>query len=186
MWPSLIRFSLVHKPQLKKGAYRVKKFALAVAFLMSSVTVANAATPSKLAANAFPLPVPETIATFIEEAASTYRVDPNLIAAVAFRESRFKAVDTSWRGAQGVMQLMPKTARALGVTDVNDPRQNILAGTKYLKMMLDRFHGDLDLSLAAYNAGPELVAKVGPAATREAVDYVAAVKSFYATALAAL
>lgn len=162
----------------------MKKFALAFAFLMTT-TIANAA-PAKLAANAFPLPVPQTIATYIQEAASKYSVDPNLIAAVAFRESRFKAVDTSWRGAQGVMQLMPKTARALGVTDLNDPRQNILAGTKYLKMMLDRFHGDLDRSLAAYNAGPELVAKVGPAATREAVDYVAAVKSFYAAALAAL
>jgi len=168
----------------------VKKFALAFAFLMTTTiaTVAHAetATATKLAAGAFPLPVPATIVTFIEEAATTYHVDPNLIAAVAFRESRFKAVDTSWRGAQGVMQLMPKTARALGVTDVNDPRQNILAGTKYLKMMLDRFHGDLDRSLAAYNAGPELVAKVGPNATREAIDYVAAVKSFYATALAAL
>jgi soluble lytic murein transglycosylase-like protein len=166
----------------------VKKFALAFAFLMTmtTATAAHAATTAKLAASAFPLPVPQTIATYIEEAAAKYHVDPNLIAAVAFRESRFKALDTSWRGAQGVMQLMPKTARALGVTDVNDPRQNILAGTKYLKMMLDRFDGDLDRSLAAYNAGPELVAKVGPTATKEAVDYVAAVKSFYSAALAAL
>ena len=163
----------------------MKKFALAFAFVLTTVTAANAATP-QLAANAFPLPVPQTIVPFIQEAAAKYHVDPNLIAAVAFRESRFKAVDTSWRGAQGVMQLMPKTARALGVTDVNDPRQNILAGTKYLKMMLDRFHGDLDRSLAAYNAGPELVAKVGPNATQEAIEYVVAVKNFYAAALAAL
>jgi soluble lytic murein transglycosylase-like protein len=166
----------------------VKKFALAFAVLMTmtTATAAHAATAIKLNAGAFPLPVPQTIATYIEEAAAQYHVDPNLIAAVAFRESRFKAIDTSWRGAQGVMQLMPKTARALGVTDVNDPRQNILAGTKYLKMMLDRFNGDLDRSLAAYNAGPELVAKVGPNATREAIDYVAAVKSFYSAAIAAL
>ena len=165
----------------------MKKFALALALVLTATTAAHAATPQqRLAANAFPLPVPQTIVPFIEEAAAKYRVDPNLIAAVAFRESRFKAIDASWRGAQGVMQLMPKTARALGVTDVNDPRQNILAGTKYLKMMLDRFHGDLDRSLAAYNAGPELVAKVGPNATKEAVDYVAAVKNFYAAALAAL
>ena len=163
----------------------MKKFALAFAFVLTTAA-AHAATPQKLAANAFPLPVPQTIVPFIEEAAATYHVDPNLIAAVAFRESRFKAVDTSWRGAEGVMQLMPKTARALGVTDVNDPRQNILAGTKYLKMMLDRFDGDLDRSLAAYNAGPELVAKVGPGATKEAIEYVAAVKSFYTAALAEL
>ena len=167
----------------------MKRLVLALGIVLSATTAAHAATPAqpqKLAVNAFPLPVPQSIAPFIEEAAAKYRVDPNLVAAVAFRESRFKAIDTSWRGAEGVMQLMPKTARALGVTDLNDPRQNILAGTKYLKMMLDRFHGDLDLSLAAYNAGPELVAKVGPRATQEAIDYVAAVKSFYSAALAAL
>ena len=164
----------------------MKKFAPAFAFVLTTVTAAQAAPQTQLAANAFPLPVPQTIVPFIQEAAAKYHVDPNLIAAVAFRESRFKAIDTSWRGAQGVMQLMPRTARSLGVTDVNDPRQNILAGTKYLKMMLDRFHGDLDRSLAAYNAGPDLVAKVGPNATREAIEYVAAVKNFYAAALAAL
>ena len=164
----------------------MKKFALALAVLLSTATMANAATPQKLAAGAFPLPVPSGIVPFIEEAAAKYKVDPNLIAAVAFRESRFKPEDVSWRGAQGVMQLMPRTARAMGVKDSHDARQNILGGTKYLKMMLDRFKGDLDLSLAAYNAGPELVAKAGPNATREAIEYVAAVKSVYAAALEGL
>ena len=84
------------------------------------------------------------------------------------------------------MQLMPKTARALGVQNAFDAQQNIFGGTKYVKSLLDRFHGNIDMTLAAYNAGPELVAKVGPAANREAIEYVAAVKSYYETALHAV
>ena len=139
-----------------------------------------------LATDAFPIPVPKYLASVITEAGSKYGVDPNLIAAMAFRESRFDANAVSRRGAQGVMQLMPKTARALGVKDAFDPRQNVFGGAKYLKYLLDRFDGDVTLTLAAYNAGPELVAKAGPSATREAVAYVAAVRQFYETALRAL
>jgi soluble lytic murein transglycosylase-like protein len=84
------------------------------------------------------------------------------------------------------MQLMPRTARALGVHDSFDARQNVEAGTKYIASLLQRFHGNVDMSLAAYNAGPELVAKVGPNATQEAVEYVAAIKQFYRDALTAL
>jgi soluble lytic murein transglycosylase-like protein len=163
-----------------------------VAFVLTALAVAapsfaapKPATPA-LAASAFPLPVPQYLASAIVDAAKTYGVDPNLIAAMAFRESRFDPNAVSSRGAQGVMQLMPKTARALGVQDAFDARQNILGGTKYLKYLLDRFHGDIDNTLAAYNAGPELVAKVGPTATAEATAYVAAVKSYYETALRAL
>ena len=140
---------------------------------------------SQLAAQAFPAPVPQYLAAIINDAAKQYSVDPNLIAAMTYRESAFNPNAVSSRGAQGLMQLMPKTARALGVRDAFDPRDNIFGGTKYLKTLLDRFHGNVDLTLAAY-AGPELVAKVGPNATKEAVDYVAAVKSFYQVALAAL
>jgi soluble lytic murein transglycosylase-like protein len=139
-----------------------------------------------LAANAFPAPVPQYLAKIIADAARQYNVDPNLVAAMTFRESAFNPNAVSSRGAQGLMQLMPNTARALGVQNAFDPEQNILGGTKYLKSLLDRFHGDVDMTLAAYNAGPELVSKVGPAATQEAVDYVAAVKSYYESALRAL
>lgn len=141
---------------------------------------------SQLAAQAFPAPMPKYLAGIINDAARLYSVDPNLIAAMAFRESAFNPNAVSSRGAQGLMQLMPKTARSLGVHDSFDPRDNVFGGTRYLKTLLDRFHGDVDLTLAAYNAGPELVAKVGPKATKEAIDYVAAVKSFYQVALAAL
>jgi soluble lytic murein transglycosylase-like protein len=163
------------------------------AFLLSTVllvsTSAFAATPPRqsaplpvLAANAFPLPVPSYLASIITDAAVRFGVDPNLVAAMAFRESRFNPAAVSWRGAQGVMQLMPNTARHLGVADAFDARQNVLGGTKYLRSLLDRFNGDIDRTLAAYNAGPELVARVGAQATPEAVAYVAAVKQYYAGA----
>ncbi len=139
-----------------------------------------------LAANAFPLPVPQYLTRIMIDAGKKYGVDPNLIAAMAFRESRFDPNAVSRRGAQGLMQLMPKTARGLGVRDSFDPQQNVFGGTKYVKYLLERFHGDIELTLAAYNAGPELVAKVGLGATQEAIEYVAAVKAYYRTALRAL
>ena len=139
-----------------------------------------------LAAAAFPVPVPKYLTAIIIEASQKYGVDPNLIAAMAFRESRFDSRAVSRIGAQGVMQLMPRTARSLGVRDSFDPRDNVFGATRYLRTLLDRFHGDLDQSVAAYNAGPELVAGVGPSATTEAVEYVAAVKQFYQAALRAL
>ena len=153
---------------------------------LAAVAPSFAGVAKPLAAHAFPLPVPQHLVSVITEASAKYGVDPNLVAAMAFRESRFDANAVSRRGAQGVMQLMPKTARALGVKDAFDPRQNILGAAKYLKYLLDRFDGDVTLTLAAYNAGPELVAKVGPSATQEAVEYVAAVKQFYETARRAL
>jgi soluble lytic murein transglycosylase-like protein len=164
----------------------------AVVFAVAALSTPAFASPkslqpvSHLAAQAFPAPVPQYLAAIINDAAKQYSVDPNLIAAMTYRESAFNPNAVSSRGAQGLMQLMPKTARALGVRDAFDPRDNIFGGTKYLKTLLDRFHGNVDLTLAAYNAGPELVAKVGPNATQEAIDYVAAVKSFYQVALAAL
>src|SRR5438477_1556491 len=106
----------------------------AVIFMLAAAAPSFAATKQAqrplpaLAARSFPLPVPEYLTSIIVEAAEKYRVDPNLIAAMAFRESRFKPNDVSWRGAQGVMQLMPRTARALGVADPLDPRQSVLGG----------------------------------------------------------
>ena len=144
------------------------------------------AQPAQLAANAFPAPVPQSIASIITRAAQKYGVDPNLIAAMTFRESAFNPNAVSVRGAQGLLQLMPGTARALGVKNAFDPEQNIFGGTKYIASLLNRFHGNVDLALAAYNAGPELVAKVGPNATQEAIDYVAAIKSYYVAALNSL
>ncbi len=139
-----------------------------------------------LAAHALPVPVPQYLAQIINDASAKYGVDPNLVASMAFKESRYDARAVSRLGAQGIMQLTPRTAKHLGVTDAFDARQNVFGGVKYLRTLLDQFDGDVDYALAAYNAGPTLVAKVGPKATGEAVEYVATIKKYYAAALAAL
>jgi len=154
----------------------MKKLFVSAVLVLSLTPVAHAAD---LNANAFPLPVPHYLAGIISDAAAKFHVDPNLIAAMAFRESRFDANAVSRIGAEGIMQLKPKTARSLGVMNSFDAKQNVFGATKYLRTLLDRFHGDIDMTLAAYNAGPELVSKVGPNATQEAVAYVAAVKQYY-------
>ena len=88
-----------------------------------------------------------------EDAALRYDISVDLLKAVAKAESNFRPDATSRSGAMGIMQLMPGTARALGVDDAYDPEQNIMGGASYLKQMLDRFGGDVSLALAAYNAG---------------------------------
>ena len=96
-----------------------------------------------------------------EAAALRYNVSPNLLKAIAKVESDFRPDATSKAGAMGIMQLMPGTARGLGVTDAYDPEQNIMGGAKYIRQALDQFDGDVQLALAAYNAGPNNVEKYG-------------------------
>lgn len=103
----------------------------------------------------------ENIEKFVAIAAQQNQVDPELIKAVAHVESCFDTAAVSRAGASGVMQLMPKTAASLGVTAVFDAKQNILGGSRYLAQMLKRFDNNLELALAAYNAGPGAVARFG-------------------------
>lgn len=102
-------------------------------------------------------------------------VSDRLIEAVAWTESRFNVAAVSPKGARGVMQLMPGTARGLGV-DPRDPAQNVYGGAAYLRSLLDAFDGDIVLTLAAYNAGPGAVRRHGgPPPYAETQAYVAQV-----------
>lgn len=97
----------------------------------------------------------------IIKASQTYRVEAALIKAVIMAESGYNPKAVSRKGAQGLMQLMPSTAKWLGVQDAFDPALNIDGGVRYLRRLLDRFDGDVQLALAAYNAGSRYVQKYG-------------------------
>lgn len=97
----------------------------------------------------------------IRQAAQTYHVDPALIRAIIMAESSYNPRAVSHRGAQGLMQLMPTTAKSLGIENSFDPALNIDGGVRYFKKLLDRFDGDVKLALAAYNAGSRYVRKYG-------------------------
>lgn len=117
-------------------------------------------------------------ADLIAEAAQTYGVDARLIAAVMRHESGFKTTAVSNKGACGLMQLMPDTARLFGITDIFDARQNVFGGVRYLRMLLDAYHGDLDRTLAAYDAGPGAVEKYnGIPPFAETRAYVASIRA---------
>jgi soluble lytic murein transglycosylase-like protein len=97
----------------------------------------------------------------IIQAAHCHGIDPALIKAIIKAESQYNPNAVSKRGAKGLMQLMPRTAESVGVEDLFDPEHNINGGTLYFKQMLTRFEGEIDLALAAYNAGAATVKKYG-------------------------
>ena len=106
-----------------------------------------------------PMPCPEDIEAYVSSAAEKYNLAPAIIKGVIRAESGFRPNAVSRAGARGLMQLMPGTARALGV-DPSDPQQNVEGGAKYLKQQIDRF-GSIENALAAYNAGPGAVKRYG-------------------------
>lgn len=120
----------------------------------------------------------EPYGQIIRDAAKTYGVDEGLIRAVIRAESNFRNESTSPKGAMGLMQLMPKTAKELGVRDAYDPRENIMGGTRYLRSLLDRYKGDVPTALAAYNWGMGNVERSPEKLPRETRVYIDRVQRF--------
>lgn len=123
------------------------------------------------------------INSYIEEAAAKEHLDPHLIRSIIQVESNFNFRAVSPVGARGLMQIMPQTAGEIGdlrALDKKNPRANILAGTRYLRGLINQFSGDLTLAIAAYNAGPQAVIKYrGVPPYSETREYVAKVLSYY-------
>lgn len=123
----------------------------------------------------------------IRDSSSRHGVDPRLVLAVMRQESGFHSRARSPKGASGYMQLMPATARRFGVTDIFDPKQNIDAGVRYLRLLLEMFDGRVELALAGYNAGEYRVIRSGYRIPeiRETQNYVRAITAHYRSLLGA-
>lgn len=151
----------VQEPALKAPADRAKESGFAS--LMQGLSDNKGGKAAGQAPSKTPLPpagsTEDRIYKAVHTAAEKYNLPPALILGVIKQESGFKPNAKSWCGAQGLMQLMPGTAKQLGVTDAWNIEQNVDGGSKYLRQMLDTFDGNLNKAIAAYNSGPGNVRK---------------------------
>ena len=145
------------RASVAKQLESVRRQAETVGMWKVPLTTSGASLPEP-ACDAMP---EETVAPLIEAAAKAQDLQPKLVRAVIAQESAFRPCAVSRVGAQGLMQLMPGTANDLGVNDPFDPKQNIDAGAKFLKQLLDKYKGDLPQALGAYNSGPRTVDQAG-------------------------
>jgi soluble lytic murein transglycosylase-like protein len=134
----------------------------------------NAPQPTRLI-------VPAALKALVDDVAKQHGLDPLLLHAVVRAESGYNRQAVSPKGASGLMQLMPDTARRFGVTDLFDPRENLKAGARYLSWLLKLFDGDIELALAGYNAGEQAVIRAGYRIPpyNETIHYVPKVLSYY-------
>lgn len=141
---------------------------------------ASKSTSSGKADN-FNFRVPSSLKGIFEKASEKYGVSEKLLEAIAYHESRFQTNATSSSEAKGVMQLMPSTAKSLGVTNAYDATQNIMGGAKLVSQLLKEFDGDLDLAMAAYSNGSGAVRRAGNKVPdiKQAKDYVAYIDSIF-------
>jgi soluble lytic murein transglycosylase-like protein len=164
--------------QLLDGRYRLQLAGGVVEVAADQVTSID---PEEMFASLPPAPAAtSTIAEVVKAAASRYNVDAELINSVIAAESNFDPKAISRKNARGLMQLLPETAARFGVQNVFDPKENVDAGTHYLRDLLVRYNNDLVLALAAYNAGPEKVQQFGRVPPyAETISYVRRVKRGY-------
>lgn len=145
----------------------------AISSSSANTTAANATSSGSVSS-------PENLEEYFKEASETYGVDINLLKAIARQESNFNPSATSSAGAMGVMQLMPSTAKGLGVTNAYDAQENIMGGAKLMAQNLKKYNGDVSLALAAYNAGGGNVDKYGGIPPfKETQNYVKKVLGYY-------
>ena len=147
-------------PVAADGPATASTFANALASAVGNGASSSPFAASSAAGASAPIATGQ-IDALVGQNSATWQVDPSLVKAIIANESGFAANATSKVGAQGLMQLMPATAQAVGVRNAYDPAQNVAGGTRYLKGLLDRFNGDVRLAVAAYNAGPGAVEKYG-------------------------
>jgi soluble lytic murein transglycosylase-like protein len=175
---------LPHFRSLKFAPFAV--FSLFLFTNLTGVLFSRALAPSASASTEFHIPadIPTSgdaqLDRIIFEAGEKQGVDPRLLHAVIWQESKYKAQALSHAGAQGLMQLIPDTAKRFGCDDPNDPAKNIAAGAKYLGWLLKRFDGNVELALAGYNAGEGAVDKYdGVPPYNETQNYVKIISKRY-------
>lgn len=149
----------------------------------AAASTSETAATSQSTSSTNQISAPEDLNAYFEEAAQKYNVDVNLLKAIAKQESNFNPSAKSSAGAMGVMQLMPSTAKSLGITDAYNAHDNIMGGAQVIAQNLKKYNGDVSLALAAYNAGSGNVDKYGGIPPfKETQNYVKKVLSYYQNA----
>ena len=150
------------KPQAAKGAAaKAATPATPTMVVTQPIVMQSGAVPEQTVEHVIETTGNPKYDEYIKQAAAHNGIDPNLIVSVMRHESGFNSRALSYKGATGLMQLMPGTARRFGVTNIYDPQQNIEGGARYLRFLLDQFNGDINLVLAGYNAGENAVVNSG-------------------------